>query len=221
MEIDRQEALERTKIAIQTKKIDELGRQDDYQAVFSTGRGLNESVIRAISAEKKEPEWMLNYRLRAYQSYLDMPMQTWGPDLSDIDFDAIFYYNKPTHEKYRDWQDVPDTLKQTFERLGVPEAERRWLAGSSAQYESEVVYHRMKAEFEKTGIVFTDTDTAVQEYPELVKAYFGSLVKPTNNKLAALNAAVWSGGTFIYVPKGVHVTTPIQSYFRINTANEG
>lgn len=221
MEIDRQEALERTKIAIQTKKIDELGRQDDYQAVFSTGRGLNESVIRAISAEKKEPEWMLNYRLRAYQSYLDMPMQTWGPDLSDIDFDVIYYYNKPTHEKYRDWQDVPDTLKQTFERLGVPEAERRWLAGSSAQYESEVVYHRMKAEFEKTGIVFTDTDTAVQEYPELVKAYFGSLVKPTNNKLAALNAAVWSGGTFIYVPKGVHVTTPIQSYFRINTANEG
>ncbi|MGR8821928.1 Fe-S cluster assembly protein SufB [Leuconostoc citreum] len=221
MEIDRQEALERTKIAIQTKKIDELGRQDDYQAVFSTGRGLNESVIRAISAEKKEPEWMLNYRLRAYQSYLDMPMQTWGPDLSDIDFDAIFYYNKPTHEKYRDWQDVPDTLKQTFERLGVPEAERRWLAGSSAQYESEVVYHRMKAEFEKTGIVFTDTDTAVQEYPELVKTYFGSLVKPTNNKLAALNAAVWSGGTFIYVPKGVHVTTPIQSYFRINTVNEG
>lgn len=221
MEIDRQEALERTKIAIQTKKIDELGRQDDYQAVFSTGRGLNESVIRAISAEKKEPEWMLNYRLRAYQSYLDMPMQTWGPDLSDIDFDTIYYYNKPTHEKYRDWQDVPDTLKQTFERLGVPEAERRWLAGSSAQYESEVVYHRMKAEFEKTGIVFTDTDTAVQEYPELVKAYFGSLVKPTNNKLAALNAAVWSGGTFIYVPKGVHVTTPIQSYFRINTANEG
>ncbi|MGX7051280.1 Fe-S cluster assembly protein SufB [Leuconostoc palmae] len=221
MEIDRREALNRTKEAIKIEKKDELGTQDDYEAVFSTGRGINEDIIRKISAEKKEPEWMLNYRLRAYQTYLDMPMQTWGPDLSDINFDEIYYYNKPTHEKYRDWNDVPDTLKQTFERLGVPEAERRWLAGSSAQYESEVVYHRMKAEFEKTGIVFTDTDTAVQEYPELVKAYFGSLVKPTNNKLAALNAAVWSGGTFIYVPKGVHVTTPIQSYFRINTANEG
>ena len=221
MEIDRREALNRTKEAIKIEKKDELGTQDDYEAVFSTGRGINADIIRKISAEKKEPEWMLNYRLRAYQTYLDMPMQTWGPDLSDINFDEIYYYNKPTHEKYRDWNDVPDTLKQTFERLGVPEAERRWLAGSSAQYESEVVYHRMKAEFEKTGIVFTDTDTAVQEYPELVKAYFGSLVKPTNNKLAALNAAVWSGGTFIYVPKGVHVTTPIQSYFRINTANEG
>ncbi|MFT9388136.1 MAG: Fe-S cluster assembly protein SufB [Leuconostoc sp.] len=221
MDIERQEALARTREAIADDKATTLGFQDDYTAVYSTGKGLNETIIRQISAAKHEPDWMLSYRLQAYQTYLAMPMQTWGPDLSEISFDDIYYYNKPTHEKYRDWNDVPAQLKATFERLGVPEAERRWLAGSSAQYESEVVYHRMKAEFEKTGIIFTDTDTAVQEYPELVQAYFGSLVKPTNNKLAALNAAVWSGGTFIYVPKGVHVTTPIQSYFRINTANEG
>ena len=218
---NREEAIEETKAVIGAGKAYELGFQDDYQAVFSTGKGINEDIVRQISAHKNEPEWMLDYRLKAYQTYLDMPMHTWGPDLSEIDFDGIYYYNKPTNEKYRDWDDVPTELKETFERLGVPEAERKWLAGSSAQYESEVVYHRMKEEFAKTGIIFTDTDTAIQEYPELIKAYFGSLVKPTNNKLAALNAAVWSGGTFIYVPKGVHVTTPIQSYFRINTENEG
>ncbi|MCT4419274.1 Fe-S cluster assembly protein SufB [Leuconostoc falkenbergense] len=221
MEIDRQAAIDQTKAAISNDKATELGFQDDYQAVFSTGKELNENIIRQISAKKNEPEWMLDYRLQAYQTYLKMPMQQWGPDLSEINFDDIYYYNKPTNDKYRDWDDVPAELKATFERLGVPEAERKWLAGSSAQYESEVVYHRMKEEFAKTGIVFTDTDTAVQEYPELIQEYFGSLVKPTNNKLAALNSAVWSGGTFIYVPKGVHVTTPIQSYFRINTENEG
>lgn len=221
MEIDRQEAINQTKAAISNDKASELGFQDDYQAVFSTGKGLNEDIIRQISAKKNEPQWMLDYRLQAYQTYLRMPMHTWGPDLSEIHFEDIYYYNKPTNDKYRDWDDVPAELKETFERLGVPEAERKWLAGSSAQYESEVVYHRMKEEFAKTGIIFTDTDTAVQEYPELIQEYFGSLVKPTNNKLAALNSAVWSGGTFIYVPKGVHVTTPIQSYFRINTENEG
>lgn len=221
MEIDRQEAINQTKAAISNDKASELGFQDDYQAVFSTGKGLNEDIISQISAKKNEPQWMLDYRLQAYQTYLRMPMHTWGPDLSEIHFEDIYYYNKPTNDKYRDWDDVPAELKETFERLGVPEAERKWLAGSSAQYESEVVYHRMKEEFAKTGIVFTDTDTAVQEYPELIQEYFGSLVKPTNNKLAALNSAVWSGGTFIYVPKGVHVTTPIQSYFRINTENEG
>jgi Fe-S cluster assembly protein SufB len=221
MEIDRQAAIDQTKAAISNDKATELGFQDDYQAVFSTGKGLNENIIRQISAKKNEPQWMLDYRLQAYQTYLKMPMQQWGPDLSEINFDDIYYYNKPTNDKYRDWDDVPAELKATFERLGVPEAERKWLAGSSAQYESEVVYHRMKEEFAKTGIIFTDTDTAVQEYPELIQEYFGSLVKPTNNKLATLNSAVWSGGTFIYVPKGVHVTTPIQSYFRINTENEG
>ncbi|NLS37449.1 Fe-S cluster assembly protein SufB [Fructobacillus tropaeoli] len=221
MEIDRQEDLQRTRAAIGADEEYAHGFHDDYQAVYSTGQGLNEEIIRKISAKKNEPEWMLDFRLQSYQAYLKMPMQDWGPDLSELNFDEIYYYNKPTNGKYRDWDDVPQELKDTFERLGVPEAERKWLAGSSAQYESEVVYHRMKEEFEKTGIVFTDTDTAVQEYPELVREYLGSLVKPTNNKLAALNSAVWSGGTFIYVPKGVHVTTPIQSYFRINTEKEG
>lgn len=221
MEIDRQNAIEKTKQAIQQKTQGNADFQDHHQPVFSTGKGLNEKIIRQISAKKNEPEWMLDYRLRAFAAYQQMPMQTWGPDLSAIDFDEIYYYNKPTDQQYRDWDDVPTELKETFERLGVPESERKWLAGSSAQYESEVVYHRMKAEFEKTGIIFTDTDTAVQKYPDLLREYFGKIVKPTDNKLAALNAAAWSGGTFIYVPKGVHVTTPIQSYFRINTENEG
>ncbi|USS88527.1 Fe-S cluster assembly protein SufB [Fructilactobacillus hinvesii] len=221
MEIEREDALRKTKEAIGADQEYQFAFQDDFTPEFSTGKGISEEIIRKISAHKNEPEWMLEYRLEAYRAYQKMPMQTWGPDLSAIDFDDIYYYNKPTAEKYRDWEDVPEQLKETFEKLGVPEAERRWLAGSSAQYESEVIYHRMKEEFDKTGIVFTDTDTALQQYPELMKEYFGSLVKPTNNKLAALNAAVWSGGTFIYVPKGVHVTTPIQSYFRINQENEG
>ncbi|MBS9335063.1 Fe-S cluster assembly protein SufB [Fructobacillus sp. M1-13] len=204
-----------------TGKHGDLFFHDDHQNVYSTGKGLNEAVIRRISRKKKEPQWMLDYRMRAYAAYLAMPMQEWGPDLSGIDFENIYYYNKPTDQKYRDWEEVPDDLKETFDRIGVPEAEKKWLAGSSAQYESEVIYHRMKEEFEKSGIIFTDTDTALQEYPTLFREYFASLVKPTNNKLAALNTAVWSGGTFIYVPKGVRVTTPIQSYFRINMENEG
>lgn len=199
----------------------DYGFHDDVTPVFSTGHGLSEEVVRAISAEKHEPQWMLDYRLKSYEAYKKMAMPDFGPDLSGLDLKNMLYYQKATDKKYRDWDDVPEKIKTTFDRLGVPEAERKYLAGSSAQYESEVVYHNMRETFEKMGIIFTDTDTALQEYPELFKKWFGKLVKPTNNKFAALNSAVWSGGTFIYVPKGVRAKTPIQSYFRINAENTG
>src|SRR5574344_828611 len=162
---------------------------------------------------------MLKFRLKSYETFKKMPMQTWGADLSELDFDDIVYYQKPSDKPARSWDDVPDKIKETFERIGIPEAERTYLAGASAQYESEVVYHNMKEEYDKHGIIFTDTDTALKEHPELVKKYFGKLVPPSANKLAALNSAVWSGGTFIYVPKGVKLDIPLQTYFRIN--NEG
>ncbi|WP_368790514.1 Fe-S cluster assembly protein SufB [Companilactobacillus farciminis] len=199
----------------------EYGFHDDVKPKFTTGRGLTEETVRQISAEKNEPQWMLDYRLKSYKTYQKLSMPNFGPDLSDLDLENMLYYQKMTDRKYRDWDDVPDKMKETFDRLGVPEAERKYLAGSSAQYESEVVYHNMRNEFEKLGILFTDTDTALQEYPELFKKWFGKLVKPTDNKFAALNGAVWSGGSFIYVPKGVRCDIPIQSYFRLNAENSG
>jgi Fe-S cluster assembly protein SufB len=199
----------------------EYGFHDDIDYAYKTGKGISEQIVREISAEKEEPQWMLDYRLAAYHAYLKMPEPAWGPDLSELDLENMTFYQKATDKQYRDWDDVPEKIKTTFDKLGVPQAERKYLAGSSAQYESEVVYHRMAESFEKLGIVFTDTDTALKEYPELFKKWFGKLVKPTNNKYAALNSAVWSGGTFIYVPKGVTVTTPIQSYFRINAEKSG
>lgn len=179
----------------------DYGFSDDVEPVFSTGRGLTEDVVRAISHEKKEPQWMLDFRLKSFHAYEKMPMPDFGPDLSGLDLEHMLYYQKATDKQYRDWEDVPDKIKDTFDRLGVPEAERKYLAGSSAQYESEVVYHNMRDEFEKLGIIFTDMDTALREYPDIVKEYFSTLVKPTDNKFSALNSAVWSGGTFIYVPK--------------------
>ena len=199
----------------------DYGFSDDVEPVFSTGRGLTEDVVRAISREKKEPQWMLDFRLKSFHAYEKMPMPDFGPDLSDLDLEHMLYYQKATDKQYRDWEDVPDKIKETFDRLCVPEAERKYLAGSSAQYESEVVYHNMREEFEKLGIIFTDMDTGLREYPEIVKEYFSTLVKPTDNKFSALNSAVWSGGTFIYVPKGVRTDIPIQSYFRINAENSG
>ncbi|MGL5898429.1 MAG: Fe-S cluster assembly protein SufB [Lactobacillaceae bacterium] len=199
----------------------DYGFSDKFTPVFSTGRGLTEEVVRSISREKNEPQWMLNYRLHAFKVYQQSKMPDYGPDLSELNFKDMLYYQKPTDRKYRDWADVPDTIKETFERLGVPQAERKFLAGSSAQYESEVVYHNMKKQFDQLGIIFTDTDTALHEYPEIFKKYFGKLVKPNLNKFTALNGAVWSGGTFIYVPKNVEVKVPIQSYFRINAENSG
>ncbi|KRK46249.1 Fe-S cluster assembly protein SufB [Dellaglioa algida] len=199
----------------------EYGFKDDFEPIYSTGRGLTEATVREISAAKNEPEWMLDYRLRAFALYEKMPMPSFGPDLSQLDLANMRYFQRASDTIARDWDDVPDKIKETFDRLGVPEAERKYLAGSSAQYESEVVYHHMREDFEKLGIIFMDTDSALQEYPELVKQYFGKLVPASNNKFSALNSAVWSGGTFIYVPKGVKTEVPIQSYFRINAENTG
>lgn len=210
-----------------TEKVPELeeykfGFHDNAELAYSTGLGLTEEVVREISAAKDEPEWMLEFRLKSYEAFKKMDMPTWGPDLSKIDFDDVVYYQKAKNTKNaRSWDDVPQEIKDTFERIGIPEAERAYLAGASAQYESEVVYHNMKDEFEKLGIVFTDTDSALKEYPELFKKYFSKLVPPTDNKLAALNSAVWSGGSFLYVPKGVKCEIPVQAYFRINNEKSG
>lgn len=199
----------------------QFGFHDDVTPIFSTGKGISKAVVREMSAEKDEPEWMLEFRLKSLEIFNKMPMQDWGPDLSDINFDEINYYQKASDRPARSWDDVPDKIKETFERIGIPEAERAYLAGASAQYESEVVYHNMKDEYDKLGIIFTDTDSALKEYPDLFKKYFAKLVPPTDNKLAALNSAFWSGGTFIYVPKGVKVDIPLQTYFRINNEATG
>ena len=205
---------------VEPKPIDlgeyKYGFRDDVTPVFSTGKGISEDVVRAMSAEKEEPEWMLEFRLKSLETFNKMAMQEWGPDLSGINFDDLTYFQKASDKPARDWEDVPEKIKETFERIGIPEAERAYLAGASAQYESEVVYHNMKEEYDKLGIIFTDTDSALKEYPELFKKYFSKLVPPTDNKFAALNSAFWSGGTFIYVPKGVKVDIPLQTYFRIN-----
>lgn len=191
------------------------------ESVFKTEKGLDEQKIIQISKIKREPKWMLEYRLKAYKIFLEKKMPTWGADLSEIDFSDIFYYLKPTDKPKKTWEDLPDSIKETYDRLGIPEAERKFLAGVSAQYESEVVYHSLIDELRKQGVIFTDMDTGLKEYEDLVKKYFGTLVPPSDNKFAALNSAVWSGGSFVYVPKGVKVSIPLQAYFRINAKNMG
>ncbi len=195
--------------------------EEDY--VFKPEKGLNEEILRKMSEMKAEPEWMLNFRLKAYKRFLRKPMPTWGGGglLAEIDFDDIYYYVKPTEGQAKDWDMVPDEIKETYEKLGIPEAERKYLAGVTAQYESEVVYHRNREDLEELGVLFCDMDTAVRDYPELVQEYFGTVIPPNDNKFAALNSSVWSGGSFIYVPPGVHVDQPLQAYFRINSQNMG
>ena len=201
----------------------QLGWADEEDYVFKPQKGLSEDIIRQMSAMKKEPEWMLDFRLKAYKRFLRKPMPTWGGGdmLQAIDFDDIYYYIKPTEGQAKDWDMVPDSIKETYEKLGIPEAERKYLAGVTAQYESEVVYHRNREDLEKLGVIFCDMDTAVREYPDLVQEYWATVIPPNDNKFAALNSAVWSGGSFIYVPPGVHVEQPLQAYFRINAENMG
>jgi len=170
---------------------------------------------------KNEPEWMTEYRLKAYDIFLSKPMPTWGADLSGIDFDDIYYFVRASDQQGRNWDEVPADIKKTFDRLGIPEAEQKYLQGVTAQYESEVVYHSSRKDLESKGVLFTDMDSALRDYPEIVKEYFGTVIPATDNKFAALNGAVWSGGSFIYVPPGVHVEMPLQAYFRINTRNMG
>src|SRR6266487_1276527 len=194
---------------------------DPEKYVFKAKRGLTEEVVKEISWMKGEPEWMTEMRLRSLRTFRKKAMPTWGADLSVIDFDNIFYYLRASEKQGKSWDDVPDDIKRTFDRLGVPEAERKFLAGVAAQYESEVVYRSLHEELEKKGVVFLDTDTALREHPDLFREYFGTIIPPADNKFAALNTAVWSGGSFIYVPKGVRVDIPLQAYFRINAENMG
>ena len=195
--------------------------EDDY--VFKPEKGLSEDIIREMSFIKGEPDWMLNFRLKAYRRFQQRPMPTWGGGglLDEIDFDDIYYYVKPAEEQAKDWDMVPESIKDTYEKLGIPEAERKFLAGVTAQYESEVVYHRNREDLEEMGVLFMDMDSAVRDHPDIVKEYFGTVIPPNDNKFAALNSAVWSGGSFIYVPPGVHVDQPLQAYFRINSENMG
>ena len=200
----------------------EFGWHDSDEAGAIAKRGLSEQVVREISALKNEPEWMLQRRLKALQIFGRKPMPTWGADLSDIDFDNIKYFVRSTEKQATSWEELPDEIKETYERLGIPEAERqRLVAGVAAQYESEVVYHQIREDLEEQGVIFLDTDTALREHPEIFQEYFGTVIPSGDNKFAALNTAVWSGGSFVYVPKGVSVEIPLQAYFRINTENMG
>ncbi|KGR82621.1 Fe-S cluster assembly protein SufB [Lysinibacillus odysseyi] len=197
------------------------GFHDKDVSIFRSKRGLTEEIVREISKMKEEPEWMLEYRLNALEIFYSKPMPQWGGDLSALNFDEITYYVKPSEATQKSWDEVPEEIKRTFDKLGIPEAEQKYLAGVSAQYESEVVYHNMKQDLEDMGIVFKDTDSALRENEDIFKQYWGTVIPASDNKFAALNSAVWSGGSFIYVPPGVKVETPLQAYFRINSENMG
>ncbi|WP_088313648.1 Fe-S cluster assembly protein SufB [Kineosporia sp. R_H_3] len=200
----------------------EYGWADPDSAGATARRGISEEVVRNISALKNEPQWMLDLRLKGLRLFDKKPMPGWGSDLSGIDFDTIKYFVRSTEKQATSWEDLPDDIKNTYDRLGIPEAEKqRLVAGVAAQYESEVVYHQINEELERQGVIFVDTDTGLREYPELFKEHFASVIPVGDNKFAALNTSVWSGGSFIYVPKGVHVEIPLQAYFRINTENMG
>lgn len=199
----------------------QYGFSDIDVSVYKTKKGISREIVEEISHIKGEPQWMTDYRLRAFEAFLKKPMPTWGVDLSSLDFDEYTYYIKPSDRMGTTWEEVPESIKNTFDRLGIPDAERKYLAGVSTQYESEVVYHNMLAEVEDKGVIFLDTDSALRDHPELFRKFFGSVVGFADNKFAALNGAVWSGGSFIYVPPGVKLDKPLQSYFRINTESMG
>src|ERR1041385_6866630 len=199
-----------------------FGWADSDAAGAAARRGLSEEVVRDISAKKNEPEWMLKLRLKALRLFRKKPMPSWGSDLSGIDFETIKYFVRSTEKQATSWEELPEDIKNTYDRLGIPEAEKqRLVAGVAAQYESEVVYHQIREDLEEQGVLFLDTDSALKEHPELFREYFGTVIPPGDNKFAALNTAVWSGGSFIYVPPGVKVDIPLQAYFRINTENTG
>ena len=196
--------------------------KDEMQHKFTTGKGLTEEIVRKISEKKNEPQWMLEYRLKALEVFNSKPVPTWGPDLSDLDINDIVHYLEPDAKIMSDnWDDVPDYIKSTFDRLGIPEAERQSLAGVGAQYDSEVVYHSVHKELTDQGVIYTDIETAIKEHEDLVKQYFMKVITMHDHKFSALHGAVWSGGSFVYVPKGVKVNMPLQSYFRLNAAEAG
>jgi Fe-S cluster assembly protein SufB len=219
--VDRELAEKEVVAGVNVQYAEKYGFSDAEDYVFKAEKGLDEDLIRHMSSTKGEPEWMLDLRLQAYQHFLDRPMPEWGADLSDIDFDDIYYYIKPSERQGDDWEDVPPYIKDTFNKLGIPEAEQKFLSGVAAQYESEVVYHKMKKELEDQGVIFLGMDEGLAKHPEVVKEYFGTVIPINDNKFASLNTAVWSGGSFIYVPPGVQVEMPLQAYFRINAKNVG
>ncbi len=211
----------------ETQVVAEIGSEYAYgfhdveNYVFKSERGLSAEVVAAISERKKEPEWMRKFRLKSLEYFFARPLPTWGGNLTEIDFDNIFYYIQPTEKQATSWEDLPADIKNTWDRLGIPEAERKFLAGVGAQYESEVVYHKLQEQLVEKGVIFLDMDSALRDHEELVKQYFGTIIPQNDNKFAALNSAVWSGGSFIYVPPGVRVEQPLQAYFRINAENMG
>ena len=199
----------------------QYGFSDPDTFVFKSRKGLDEEVVREISAMKGEPEWMLEFRLKALKHYQERPLPTWGADLNGLDLDEIYYYVKPTEEQSRTWSDVPETIKNTFDKLGIPEAEQKYLAGVGAQYDSEMIYHSVKEELDKQGVIFMSIEDGLRHHPEIFREYFSTVIPIQDNKFAALNSAVWSGGSFVYIPKGVKVNLPLQAYFRLNMANIG
>ncbi|HLC60156.1 MAG TPA: Fe-S cluster assembly protein SufB [Candidatus Nanoarchaeia archaeon] len=203
------------------KDYTKYGFHDKEDYVFKSGKGLTKELIEEISRMKKEPEWMLNFRLKSFEEYKKRPMPQWGANLNVIDFENIYYYVKPSNKSETNWEDVPAYIKDTFNKLGIPEAEQKFLGGVGAQYESELVYHKIRKDLEDKGVIFLGMDDGLKQYPEIVKKYFGTVIPYNDNKLAALNSAVWSGGSFVYVPKGVKVDLPLQAYFRINAKNAG
>ena len=214
---------------VKNAKSEFLNTSDEYQYgfsdpetfVFKSRKGLDEEIVRQISAMKGEPEWMLAFRLKAYHHFQSRPIPTWGADLSDLDLDDIYYYVKPTEGEGRTWDEVPDTIKNTFEKLGIPEAEQKYLAGVGAQYESEMIYHSVQENLEKQGVIFLSIEEGLRQHPDLFREHFSTVVPIQDNTFAALNSAVWSGGSFVYIPPGVKVDLPLQAYFRLNVANIG
>ena len=200
---------------------EKYGFHDEEVAFFKSQRGLSEEVVRQISGHKSEPQWMLDFRLKSLQYFRSRPMPEWGGNVGEIDFENIFYYLKPTENQVNSWEDLPEEIKSTWDKLGIPEAEKKYLAGVGAQYESEVVYHKLQEDLERQGVIFLDMDSGLRDHEELVKQYFGTIIPQNDNKFSALNSAVWSGGSFIYVPPGVRIEMPLQAYFRINAENMG
>jgi Fe-S cluster assembly protein SufB len=203
------------------KKSYRLGFHQPESAVFKTPKGLSRDIVSAISHHKDEPEWMHDFRQQSLMIFEQKSLPAWGADLSGIDFNSLHYYLDPSDRRSHTWNDVPAEIRDTYEKIGIPEAERRFLAGVGAQYDSEIIYHDLKKQWEDQGVIFVGMDTALKAYPDLVRRYFGTVIPPSDNKFAALNSAVWSGGSFVYVPAGVQVSIPLQAYFRINAANLG
>lgn len=199
----------------------QFGFQDPETFVYKSEKGLSREIVQRISDMKGEPKWMLEFRLKALDHYQQRPMPNWGPDLSSLNLDDIYYYVKPTDSEGKSWDDVPDTIKNTFDRLGIPEAEQKFLAGVGAQYESEMVYHKIQEHLEKQGVIFLSIEDGLRQHPDLFRQYFSTVIPIEDNKFAALNSAVWSGGSFIYIPPGIKVDLPLQAYFRLNVANIG